>query len=298
MKTGKFIFAAFSIATVFGAGSLSVSAVAATPFLPLAQTHVTSPFGMRVHPITGHEDFHSGVDLAASLNEPVQSVLSGTVTQAGPRGLLGNAVEISHGRYGVSSIYGHLNQVLVHTGEGVNKGTVIGLAGSTGRSTGPHVHFTIKRNDNGQDIEPIAFLKNANDYGSGANYLATNAFSSHMAAARTSYAFLQVKMQSDKQRRLEALAASKAALASASAQEKIQQSKLVIAEQYMTQARLNANKFLQLYRAGAVSRLDAEGKVASAKSAEQEVASLQQQLGLTHSTIRTANSRLFASRTI
>lgn len=295
MRKNKFLFNLISAATVFGAASGAVAS-ASMPFLPVAETHITSGFGMRIHPITGQEDFHSGVDLAATLNEPVESVLTGTVTQAGPRGLLGNAVEISHGRYGVSSIYGHLNKVLVHVGESVSLGTVIGLAGSTGRSTGPHVHFTIKRNDNGQDIEPVSFLQNVHDYPSRTSYLSAMAFLSNpVSSSGSASGSSLLRSQTQKALRMQALAASRAAIAKATSAEKFQQVKLATAEQYLSQAKLDANKFEMLYRAGAVSRHDAEAKAASAVSAQEEVASLHQQLGTIRSTIKTASSRIAAS---
>jgi hypothetical protein len=132
--------------------------LASTLYLPVANTHVTSAFGERVHPITGRVDYHSGVDLAANNNQPVRAVLDGVVIQAGPRGLLGNSVEIKHAKYNASTIYGHLNTVSVAVGQKIQRGYLIGLAGSTGRSTGPHVHFTVKQLSSGGDIEPLAFL--------------------------------------------------------------------------------------------------------------------------------------------
>src|SRR6185369_5593455 len=121
---------------------------------PLSSVRITSGYGERINPVTGQPDFHAGVDIAAQINQPVMSIESGKVIKAGPRGLLGNAVEI--GSNGTSAIYGHLNRVLVSQGEAVKQGQVIGLAGSTGRSTGPHVHLTIKRN--GQTFSPVAYL--------------------------------------------------------------------------------------------------------------------------------------------
>lgn len=112
---------------------------------------VTSGFGWRVHPITGNSTFHQGIDLGASTGTPVLAVYSGTVAVADWLGGLGKAVVISHG-YSSESRYGHLSQILVSPGQYVKQGTVIGLVGSTGMSTGAHLHFELWQRNSGEWI--------------------------------------------------------------------------------------------------------------------------------------------------
>ena len=102
----------------------------------------TSGFGPRIDPFTGHHSFHPGVDFAGPYGANVASTAAGTVVWAGPRGGYGNLVEIDHG-YGIHTRYGHLASILVRVGARVPQGASIGKLGSTGRSTGPHVHYEV-----------------------------------------------------------------------------------------------------------------------------------------------------------
>jgi murein DD-endopeptidase MepM/ murein hydrolase activator NlpD len=112
-------------------------------FYPLASpTAISSGFGWRVHPITGRSTFHQGVDLGAAEGTPVFAAYSGNVEVADWMGGLGKAVVISHG-YSSETRYGHLSQILVQQGQYVKQGAVIGLVGSTGMSTGAHLHFEL-----------------------------------------------------------------------------------------------------------------------------------------------------------
>ena len=106
------------------------------------QFEITSGFGARVDPFTGHLAFHPGVDFAGPWGSTVAATAPGTVAFAGPHVGYGNLVEIDHG-YGFHTRYGHLASVTVRVGERVNKGTTVGHLGSTGRSTGPHVHYEV-----------------------------------------------------------------------------------------------------------------------------------------------------------
>jgi murein DD-endopeptidase MepM/ murein hydrolase activator NlpD len=106
------------------------------------QFEVTSGFGPRVDPFTGHMAFHPGVDFAGPWGSTVAATAPGTVVFAGPHVGYGNLVEIDHG-YGFHTRYGHLSSVLVRVGSRVEKGTPVGRLGSTGRSTGPHVHYEV-----------------------------------------------------------------------------------------------------------------------------------------------------------
>jgi murein DD-endopeptidase MepM/ murein hydrolase activator NlpD len=107
-----------------------------------SQFEVTSGFGPRVDPFTGHLAFHPGVDFAGPWGSTVAATAPGTVVFAGPHVGYGNLVEIDHG-YGFHTRYGHLSAVLVRAGSRVNKGSPVGRLGSTGRSTGPHVHYEV-----------------------------------------------------------------------------------------------------------------------------------------------------------
>ena len=99
-------------------------------------------FGWRKDPFTGERDFHQGLDIAAAPGTRVVAPADGIVTMAGPTGGYGNFVVISHG-YGFVTHYGHLMDFTVHPGQQVHRGDVIGHVGSTGRSTGPHLHYEV-----------------------------------------------------------------------------------------------------------------------------------------------------------
>ncbi|MEO1131388.1 MAG: peptidoglycan DD-metalloendopeptidase family protein [Cyanobacteria bacterium J06639_1] len=112
---------------------------------PLASAApISSGLGYRTHPVTGRRSFHAGVDLAAPNGTPILAALSGEVTFAGARGNLGNAIILDHG-YNYRTRYGHMLRVFVRTGDRVRQGQLIGYVGSTGRSTGPHLHFEYLR---------------------------------------------------------------------------------------------------------------------------------------------------------
>jgi len=103
----------------------------------------TSSFGWRMHPITGSRRFHSGIDIGAPMGAPVVAAGSGTVVSSGWLGGYGKAITIEHN--GVQqTLYGHLSEIFVQPGQNIEQGTVIGRVGSTGNSTGPHLHFETK----------------------------------------------------------------------------------------------------------------------------------------------------------
>lgn len=116
----------------------------------------TSGFGTRVDPFRGALAFHSGVDLAGPIGMKVKATSDGTVSFTGWRGAYGNLVELQHG-YGFATRYGHLRQILVKPGQTIKKGQVIAIQGSTGRSTGNHVHYEVRFHD--KPINPNNFLK-------------------------------------------------------------------------------------------------------------------------------------------
>jgi len=116
--------------------------LASTPSIWPADGWVTSGFGYRTDPFTGGRQFHTGVDIAAKFGTQIVSPARGRVVFAGRRGALGKAVILDHG-YGIQTIYGHTSQIYVHVGQRVERGTLIAAVGSTGRSTGPHVHYAV-----------------------------------------------------------------------------------------------------------------------------------------------------------
>lgn len=121
---------------------------------PVPGATVSSGFGYRTHPINGTTHFHNGLDLSAPAGTPIRSIAAGKVEAAGYDNVNGNYVKIKHDKGG--SFYGHMLQTpSVKKGQRVFKGTKIGLVGSTGLSTGPHVHF-ILYDDNWQPIDPQA----------------------------------------------------------------------------------------------------------------------------------------------
>jgi murein DD-endopeptidase MepM/ murein hydrolase activator NlpD len=122
---------------------------------PISNPEMQSTFGRRVDPFTGHLAFHSGLDMSGPAGTKIFSTADGKVSSAGYNGAYGNAVDIDHG-YGVSTRYGHMSRILVKEGQEVHKGDLIGIQGSTGRSTGPHVHYEVRYR--GQAMDPKNFL--------------------------------------------------------------------------------------------------------------------------------------------
>jgi murein DD-endopeptidase MepM/ murein hydrolase activator NlpD len=117
---------------------------------------ISSYFGERSDPFTGEEGFHKGLDFPGTAGEPVVAVAAGVVTWAGDRSGFGNLVEINHGN-GYVTRYAHNQTALVAVGQTVTRGEQIALMGSTGHSTGPHVHFEVLHN--GTQIDPLIFVK-------------------------------------------------------------------------------------------------------------------------------------------
>ncbi|MEL7585284.1 MAG: M23 family metallopeptidase [Prolixibacteraceae bacterium] len=120
---------------------------------PLASLQITSPFGMRLHPMTNKNHFHAGVDLRAG-SDTVRAILNGKVNRCGYDRNLGYFVRIRHGPY--ESLYGHLSRYFAKAGELVLTGQPIGVTGNTGRSTGVHLHFSILQD--GKPVDPVRFL--------------------------------------------------------------------------------------------------------------------------------------------
>lgn len=121
---------------------------------PVEWKGVTSPYGYRYHPVLKMKRLHDGVDLRASMNTPVYSSYSGTVSYAGWMRGYGKIVIIDHPR-GYSTRYAHLNKIFVEKGDNVNIGKLIGKSGNTGVSTGPHLHYEIRYNE--KSLDPIEY---------------------------------------------------------------------------------------------------------------------------------------------
>ncbi|MTJ47382.1 murein hydrolase activator EnvC [Dolichospermum sp. UHCC 0259] len=115
----------------------------------------SSPFGWRIHPILGYRRFHAGLDFAAGYGSIIRAADSGTVIFAGWYGGYGKAVIISHSQ-GITTLYGHTSELYVSEGQTVQKGQAIAAVGSTGLSTGPHLHFEVRRD--GTPVDPANYL--------------------------------------------------------------------------------------------------------------------------------------------
>jgi murein DD-endopeptidase MepM/ murein hydrolase activator NlpD len=122
---------------------------------PVANGFISSYFGERADPFDGLETFHKGVDFAGAAGSRVIAVAAGVVTWAGERSGFGKLVEINHGD-GYVTRYAHNERMLVSVGQTVKRGEPLALMGSTGRSTGPHVHFEVLRN--GRQVDPLSFI--------------------------------------------------------------------------------------------------------------------------------------------
>ncbi len=130
---------------VFGTGQLMFP----------CDAEITSNFGWRFHPLVGYSRFHEGIDFGATYGSTIRAADSGTVIFAGWYGGYGNAVVINHGG-GITTLYGHSSKLYVTEGTTVQRGEAIAAVGSTGLSTGPHLHFEVRKN--GAPVDPMAYL--------------------------------------------------------------------------------------------------------------------------------------------
>jgi murein DD-endopeptidase MepM/ murein hydrolase activator NlpD len=130
------------------------------PILPvraplIGEASVSSPFGYRTDPFLGRPELHPGVDLVQDYGSEIRATAGGRVTHAGPMGGYGDMVEVDHGN-GLVTRYGHMSEILVAEGRQVTAGAVLGRLGSTGRSTGPHLHYEVRVD--GEPVDPQRFL--------------------------------------------------------------------------------------------------------------------------------------------
>ncbi len=130
---------------IYGTGRLSYP----------SQAPISSSFGWRMHPILGYRRFHSGTDFGAGMGSPIRAANAGRVIFAGRQGGYGNTVIIDHGE-GITTLYGHASELYVKEGDQVAKGQAIAAVGSTGLSTGPHLHFEVRLN--GEPQNPMNYL--------------------------------------------------------------------------------------------------------------------------------------------
>lgn len=128
---------------------------AATPSIWPTHGWLSSSMGNRADPLTGEKDFHPGLDISADRGDPVYATADGTVTGAAAAGNYGNLVVVDHG-FGLETRYGHLSAFKVKHGQTVKRGDLLGLVGSTGRTTGAHLHYEVRAN--GRILNPLQLL--------------------------------------------------------------------------------------------------------------------------------------------
>ena len=131
-------------------GNANRDKMATIPSIWPATGDITSGFGGRTSPLGDGIELHLGIDIAIAMGAPVVATADGRIVQSGPAGGYGNLVQIDHGN-GITTLYGHNSQLAVSVGQTVKKGQVIAYAGSTGKSTGPHVHYEVRENDTAAD---------------------------------------------------------------------------------------------------------------------------------------------------
>jgi len=141
-------------------GKVNTSFTQLADFVWPAYGSITSEFGWRLHPIYNKNMFHSGIDIGVPLSTPVFAARGGTVKYAGWQSGYGNVIIIDHGGY--QTYYAHLSKINVYVGLRVEKGDFIARSGNTGTSTGPHLHFEVRKNDEPND--PVAYLPRTNTY--------------------------------------------------------------------------------------------------------------------------------------
>lgn len=133
----------------------AASQVSVPSRMPLENTRMSSDYGMRTHPVLGGRRNHSGVDLAAPTGTPIYATADGYVSKAERFSSYGNFVSIEHGAQ-LQTRYAHMSSIVARAGSRVRKGELIGYVGSTGRSTGPHLHYEVRIG--GQAVNPVPYM--------------------------------------------------------------------------------------------------------------------------------------------
>lgn len=142
---------AASTGTVARRGSASIPSI-----MPVETSRLSSSYGMRNHPVLGGRRAHKGIDLAAPTGTPIHATADGVVEMADWFGGYGLYVQLGHGG-DLETRYGHMSRIAVAPGQSVRKGEIIGYVGSTGRSTGPHLHYEVRVN--GEAVNPTAYFQ-------------------------------------------------------------------------------------------------------------------------------------------
>ncbi len=129
-----------------------------TPSIWPVKGHITSGYGTRKDPFDGKGTFHPGIDISAPYGSPVMAAADGYVLSAKWGGALGHCVKITHGATGFKTVYGHLKEYFVRSGQAVRRGEIIGLVGRSGRTTGKHLHYEVHYNR--MNVNPYRYLQN------------------------------------------------------------------------------------------------------------------------------------------
>lgn len=137
-------------------GGITGARASIPSLMPVADIAMTSTFGMREHPLLGGRRMHKGVDLAAPMGTPVHAAADGMVERADWFSGYGLYVALEHGG-NIETRYGHMSRLNVAAGQYVHKGDIIGYVGSTGRSTGPHLHYEVRIN--GEAVDPLPYIE-------------------------------------------------------------------------------------------------------------------------------------------
>jgi murein DD-endopeptidase MepM/ murein hydrolase activator NlpD len=137
----------------------SSGAISIPSTLPISKFTFSSAYGVRSDPFAGSAAMHAGIDLASPSGTPIYATADGIVDRAEWFGGYGNMVEIEHGK-GVATRYGHMSRIAAHPGQRIKRGDLIGYVGSTGRSTGNHLHYEVRID--GRAVNPVPFLQSAN----------------------------------------------------------------------------------------------------------------------------------------
>jgi murein DD-endopeptidase MepM/ murein hydrolase activator NlpD len=149
---------AAAAATAVPAIATRRSAVSIPSRMPVEGTRLSSSYGLRTHPVLGGTRKHNGVDLASPTGTPIYATADGLVSKAEWFSSYGNYVQLEHGAQ-IETRYGHMSRIAVSAGQQVKKGDVIGFVGSTGRSTGPHLHYEVRVA--GAPVNPIPYMESS-----------------------------------------------------------------------------------------------------------------------------------------
>lgn len=137
---------------------LEEGVIAIPSMKPVRDASLTSSYGVRSDPFRGRSAMHAGIDLAGPVGTPIYATADGVVARSGRAGAYGNLIEINHGQ-GIQTRYGHMSRLIARAGQRVKRGDLIGLMGSTGRSTGSHLHYEVRID--GRAVNPIPFMQSS-----------------------------------------------------------------------------------------------------------------------------------------